>query len=45
MLVVEAGRTILIDESQFIDHADRNKLIVVSLDAASGISGWSEHAA
>jgi UDP-2,3-diacylglucosamine hydrolase len=45
MLVVEAGRTILIDESQFIGHADRHKLIVVSLDAASGISGWSEHAA
>jgi DUF1009 family protein len=42
MLVVEAGRTILIDESQFIDHADRHKLIVVSLDAASRCS---EHAA
>jgi DUF1009 family protein len=38
MLVVEAGRTILMDEPQFIQHADRNKLIVVSLDAASGFS-------
>ena len=34
MLVIEAGCTILIDEPQFIEHADRYKLIVVSLDAA-----------
>lgn len=35
MLVVEAGKTILVDEPQFIDFANRQKLIVVSLDAAS----------
>jgi DUF1009 family protein len=37
MLVVEAKRTILIDEPHFIERADRHKLIVVSLDAASAI--------
>jgi len=39
MLVVEAGRTVLIDEPKFIEHANRHKLIVVSLDAASFIEG------
>jgi DUF1009 family protein len=37
MLVVEARRTILIDEQNFIEHADRHKLIVVARDAASAI--------
>jgi DUF1009 family protein len=45
MLVVEAGRTILIDEPQFIEHADRNKLIVMSLDAASAAKNCCEHVA
>jgi hypothetical protein len=32
MLVVEAGRTILVDEKKFIDFANQNRLIVVSID-------------
>jgi DUF1009 family protein len=35
MLVVEAGKTILVDEPQFIEFANRHKLIVVSLDSAA----------
>jgi DUF1009 family protein len=35
MLVVEAGKTILVDQSEFIDFANRNKIIVVSLDSAA----------
>lgn len=35
MLVVEAGKTILVDEPEFIEFANRNKLIVVSLDSAA----------
>jgi hypothetical protein len=34
MLVVEAGKTILVDQRQFIDFADQHKLIVISVDAA-----------
>ncbi|MCC7084237.1 MAG: UDP-2,3-diacylglucosamine diphosphatase LpxI [Pirellulales bacterium] len=32
MLVVETGKTILVDQPQFIEFANRQKLIVVSLD-------------
>jgi hypothetical protein len=32
LLAVEAGRTILVDEPQFIEFADENRLIVVALD-------------
>jgi hypothetical protein len=35
MLVVEAGKTILVDESQFLEFANRHKLVVVSLDSAA----------
>ncbi len=35
MLVVEAGKTILVDEPQFLEFADWHKLIVVSLDSAA----------
>lgn len=45
MLVVEAGQTILIDEPQFIEHANQHKLIVMSLDAASAAGHRAEHAA
>lgn len=41
MLVVEANKTILIDEPDFIEFANRHKLIVVSLDTAAS----SEHLA
>src|SRR5262245_52495439 len=33
MLVVEAGKTILIDEATFIERANRHHLIVISLDS------------
>jgi UDP-2,3-diacylglucosamine hydrolase len=32
VLAVEAGRTIIIDESQFVEFADRHRLTVVALD-------------
>lgn len=35
LLAVEAGKTILVDEPAFLEFANRHKLIVVSLDAAS----------
>ena len=35
MLVVEAGKTVLIDEPAFLDFANQHRLIVVSLDSAS----------
>jgi DUF1009 family protein len=35
MLVVEAGKTILVDESHFLEFANRHKLVVVSLDSAA----------
>jgi DUF1009 family protein len=35
MLVVEASKTILIDELAFLDFANRHKLIVVSLESAA----------
>jgi DUF1009 family protein len=34
VLAVEAGRTILIDERDVIDFANRNKLVIVALDPA-----------
>jgi DUF1009 family protein len=45
MLVVEAGKTILVDEPQFIDFANRNKLIVVSLDTAAAAGQLTTEAA
>jgi UDP-2,3-diacylglucosamine hydrolase len=39
MLAVEAGKTILVDEPAFLDFANRNQLIVVSLDAAASAGG------
>jgi UDP-2,3-diacylglucosamine hydrolase len=35
LLAVEAGKTILVDEPAFLEFANRHKLIVVSLEAAS----------
>lgn len=32
VLAVEAGRTILIDQSRVVDFADRNKMVIVALD-------------
>ena len=34
ILAVEAGRTILIDEPEFLEFANRHKLIVVALPEA-----------
>ena len=39
MLVVDAGKTILVDQPQFLEFADRHKLIVVSLDSAASAEG------
>jgi DUF1009 family protein len=33
VLAIEAGRTIILDESEVIDFADRNRMVVVALDA------------
>ncbi len=35
LLAVEAGKTILVDEPAFLEFANKHKLIVVSLEAAS----------
>lgn len=35
VLAVEAGKTIILDEQQLIDFANRNKLIIVALENAS----------
>ncbi len=46
MLVVEAGKTILVDEADFISLANRNKLIVVALDGpANSVEMSGEQAA
>lgn len=45
MLVVEANKTILVDESEFIEFANRHRLIVVSLDHASTIGQLNTEAA
>ena len=39
MLVVESAKTILVDQPQFLDFANRQKLIVVSLDSAASSAG------
>jgi DUF1009 family protein len=36
VLAVEAGRTIIIDEPQVVDFANRNKMVVVALDEQGG---------
>src|SRR4029079_9027867 len=38
MLVIEAGKTILVDQLQFIEFANRNKLVVVALDSTAAIA-------
>ncbi len=35
LLVVEAGKTILVDQCEFIELANREQLIVVALDSAA----------
>jgi UDP-2,3-diacylglucosamine hydrolase len=45
MLVVEAGKTILLDEPKFLEFADRNKLIVVALDEAASANSLLHEAA
>jgi UDP-2,3-diacylglucosamine hydrolase len=45
MLVVEAGKTILLDEPQFLEFADKNKLIVVALDEALSANSLLQEAA
>ncbi|HZZ27469.1 MAG TPA: UDP-2,3-diacylglucosamine diphosphatase LpxI [Pirellulales bacterium] len=46
MLVVEAAKTILIDQAEFLDFANRQKLIVVALDCPESAVGLpSEQAA
>ena len=44
VLAVEAGRTILIDEPQAIEYANRQGLIVVALDAAAAAEPAAEQA-
>jgi UDP-2,3-diacylglucosamine hydrolase len=41
-LVVETGKTILVDQAEFLDFANRNRLIVVSLDRPEAAAGLSE---
>jgi DUF1009 family protein len=45
MLVVEAGKTILLDERKFLEFADKNKLIVVALDEAASANSLLQEAA
>jgi UDP-2,3-diacylglucosamine hydrolase len=41
-LVVETGKTILVDQGAFLNFANQNKLIVVSLDRPESVAGLSD---
>ncbi len=45
VLAIEAGRTIIIDEPQVVEFANRQKLVVVALDAAGEYSNTSDRLA
>jgi DUF1009 family protein len=34
VLAIEAGRTILLDEQQFLDFADHHRIAVIAIDRA-----------
>jgi len=37
VLAVEAGRTILLDESEVIDFANQNKLVIVAIEESAAL--------
>ena len=39
VLAIEAGRTIIIDQPEVVDFANRHKLVIVALDEQRG-SSW-----